>query len=359
MKRLILSIVIATYNSEKTLDLSLKAIQKQTIPKNSYEILIVDGGSNDKTLSIARKFHCRIIHNPLIEPTNAKYLGFRKAKGIYISYIDHDEVMLNPDSLKYKLEVLQKHPTVKAAIGSGYKDLDNAHILTRYINEFGDPFSFFIYHLTKNTDFFFSTMKKRYKIIENSKTYAIFDLSSSSRVSLFELGAAGGVIEKNFTIRECGELVDLYKFIPTELTAYYSQYPLVAVIKNDNLLHFSSDTYRGYVNKIVWRIKNNIFHSAQSETPAYARREKSLPINFRIKKYLYVPYAFSLILPLFDSIYLMITRKDSRYIVHMPLTVLTASLIIYYQFLKWINLQTSRTSYDGSAKVYETTGDRL
>ncbi len=55
----ILSIIIRTLNEEKWLKDSLLAIKNQTI--RNTEVIIVDSGSTDKTLDIAKKFNCKIV----------------------------------------------------------------------------------------------------------------------------------------------------------------------------------------------------------------------------------------------------------------------------------------------------------
>ena len=52
---MIISVVIPTYNSEKTLEKSLKSIREQSFNQEEIEILIIDGGSTDNTLEIAKK----------------------------------------------------------------------------------------------------------------------------------------------------------------------------------------------------------------------------------------------------------------------------------------------------------------
>lgn len=54
-----ISIIIRTYNEEKHLEDLLTMILKQV--NVSYEIVIVDSGSNDNTLDIAKKYGCKII----------------------------------------------------------------------------------------------------------------------------------------------------------------------------------------------------------------------------------------------------------------------------------------------------------
>ena len=56
------SIVIRTYNEEKHLEDLLRAANKQISNPVDYEVVLVDSGSTDRTLSIAEKYNCRIIH---------------------------------------------------------------------------------------------------------------------------------------------------------------------------------------------------------------------------------------------------------------------------------------------------------
>jgi rhamnosyltransferase len=56
-----IGIVIRTYNEEKYLGKLLSSINKQNYPKDLIKIFIVDSGSDDSTLSIAKKFNTKII----------------------------------------------------------------------------------------------------------------------------------------------------------------------------------------------------------------------------------------------------------------------------------------------------------
>ena len=52
----LVTIMIATFNSEKLLPRTLDALKAQTYPAELMEILIIDGGSNDTTRDIAKKY---------------------------------------------------------------------------------------------------------------------------------------------------------------------------------------------------------------------------------------------------------------------------------------------------------------
>ncbi|ADN35433.1 glycosyl transferase family 2 [Methanolacinia petrolearia DSM 11571] len=48
-----ISVVVPTFNEEQNIVNCLESLQKQTIPRDSYEIIVVDGNSKDKTRDLA------------------------------------------------------------------------------------------------------------------------------------------------------------------------------------------------------------------------------------------------------------------------------------------------------------------
>lgn len=92
------SVIIPAYNSEKQLKRCLDSVfQSEMI--NSIEVILVNDGSTDDTLSVARRY---LAHSnfKLIDKANqgvaiARYVGFHCCKGDYISFVDSDDY-INP-----------------------------------------------------------------------------------------------------------------------------------------------------------------------------------------------------------------------------------------------------------------------
>lgn len=82
-----LSVVLATYNEEQNLSDCLESVKNF-----ADEIVIVDGGSTDNTLNIAKKFNVRIIKtdNPPIFHIN-KQKALEEANNEWILQLDADE----------------------------------------------------------------------------------------------------------------------------------------------------------------------------------------------------------------------------------------------------------------------------
>jgi succinoglycan biosynthesis protein ExoA len=91
-----ISIVVPVLNEEKNLPRLFKSFEKLTYPKNNYEIVIIDGGSTDKTVEIAKNFGAKIYKNPLKLRGAGCQIGIEKALGEYIFFTDADcEVPFN------------------------------------------------------------------------------------------------------------------------------------------------------------------------------------------------------------------------------------------------------------------------
>jgi len=93
-----ISIVIPTKNSARTLNLCLKSIEIQSYPHEFIEILIVDSYSEDDTINIAQRYNCKIIYSKM-RPLGARYIGFLASKGDIIMFIDADHILARRDLL--------------------------------------------------------------------------------------------------------------------------------------------------------------------------------------------------------------------------------------------------------------------
>lgn len=347
----LISVVIATYNSEKTLPLVLTALREQTVPQKSIEVLLLDGGSTDSTKMIGKDFGCTIINNPRTEPVYAKFLGYKKAKGKYIVYLDHDEVLENKNSLKHRMECLEKEKYVQTALISGYRNPKGYPFINEYINEFGDPFSCFIYRLSKSATFFLPAMNDRYKRTKNTDRYSVFSLAQVKKMPIIELCAAGTMTNKEYMQKEFPETLKKPDLIPHFFYLLLEKSPYVAIAKHDTILHYSSDTLNKYLNKIRWRVKNNIYHVEDMGMSGFTGRNTYNSFATQQKKYLFLPYVYFLLPLLIDTIYLMITRKNMGYWLHTPLSIFTANLIVFHTIRKLLGKTQVLKSYDESKTV--------
>ncbi len=91
------SIIIPTLNSARTLDACLTAIRQQDFPRDQVEIVIADAGSSDDTLAIAQRHGVeQIVGNPLRTGEAGKAAGITVSHGDLIALVDSDNIL--PDA---------------------------------------------------------------------------------------------------------------------------------------------------------------------------------------------------------------------------------------------------------------------
>ncbi|MBF4474380.1 glycosyltransferase family 2 protein [Methanobacterium formicicum] len=121
-----ISVIIPMYNEEDNVLITLKEVKKVLKSYESYQILAVDDGSNDQTLSLLEESAAT---NPelvvLKHPANmgmgkALQTGFKKAEGNVIITLDAD-LSYEPRYINDLIKELQEH-NLDIVIGSQYMD---------------------------------------------------------------------------------------------------------------------------------------------------------------------------------------------------------------------------------------------
>lgn len=139
-----ISFVIPVLNAQKVLKTCLNSIVKQKYPQSNYEIIIADGGSTDKTLSIAKIYHAKIYKNPLKTAEAGKAVGVKQAKGQYICLIDSDNIIPNNNWLKKMLNPLEKNSKIIGSEPIKFTYRPHSGFIERYSALIGanDPYAF-------------------------------------------------------------------------------------------------------------------------------------------------------------------------------------------------------------------------
>ena len=90
----LVSVVFAAYNEHVQVDRLIKSIKRQTYP--NIEVIVVDDGSSDQTVQVARKLHARVFARLHAERSVQRNFGVSRAKGKYLLILDAD-MELTPD----------------------------------------------------------------------------------------------------------------------------------------------------------------------------------------------------------------------------------------------------------------------
>lgn len=92
----------------------------------NYEVIVVDGGSTDKTRDIAKRYGAKVIEGPQKGTAVARNLGWRNAEGEAIIFLDADW-FLDAEALKAVAKEFKS--------GADIVTLQNKHYTTNWVSK--------------------------------------------------------------------------------------------------------------------------------------------------------------------------------------------------------------------------------
>lgn len=309
------SFIIPTLNAAPILRRCLSAIRTQQYPQKNIEIIIADGGSADDTISIAKEFGAKIIKNPEVLHEPGKSRASKIAHGDIFFYIDADNILSHKEWL---LCMVKPYIEVKGVVGLLPQTIPapDSNPIDRYLGYlFTDPFTWFIYGDAANP----KTYEKIFRPIKKTHDYQIFKFIGPD-YPLFGLSQGVGTVS---TFRRIGrahadDIMAGMKLIDED--------GLVAYVPHAGVYHCHVSGLGSFIAKYRWRIRNNISQTVKGM--GIENRKKYFSQFRQLKMVLYIPYAFSIMLPFVDAIKLSIKNNDLVMLWHVPISFVLAFLIV-------------------------------
>ena len=253
----IVSIVMPTLNSSQTIDKSLSSIRRQNYPQEQIEILVVDGGSSDDTISTAKKYGAKVIQNPRVQPECAKHEGLLHAKGKYAMFLDSDEVLENNDAIKIRVNILLHDPEIRFVLTGGYRKPPGASSVNDYINLLSDPFSYFMHRTSSDFRFYYESMAAAYHGISTQKGWAKITFKDAEPLPLVDI-SAGNTIDLEYLRNKWGSIIHDVTIVPRVFSLIARETKSAAILNNDYVWHYCADSYSKYFRKLRWRAVVNM-----------------------------------------------------------------------------------------------------
>ncbi|HLN19078.1 MAG TPA: glycosyltransferase family A protein [Patescibacteria group bacterium] len=306
-----ISVVIATFNSERTIEQCLKSLSEQDYPQELIELIIADGGSTDNTLKIAANYGARIINVPK-DKQGAEYnkgYGMQYVSGEFILCIDHDNILPHNKWLKKMLMPLLINPETVASEPWRYQYDRKFSLLDRYFSLFGvnDPLPYYLKKADR-IDYIHNQYNLRGESLDKGDYYLVeFDKNYPTRIPT--LGANGFLIRRSLFLKSNHE--------------------------PDHFFHIdiNVDLVKLGYNKYIF-IKDDIIHLTNSRLFNFLKRRKKFMdqyylTNFAMRRYsvyqsdqdklgllIFILYSVTLIRPLIDSIRGWIKIRDLAWFIH-------------------------------------------
>lgn len=128
-----LSVVVPVNNGTATLDRSLIAILASEMPRDSFELIVVDDASADGSDTVAARYADTVVRltGPVSGPAYARNRGAELARGEVVAFVDPD-VRVQISTLPGMLEMLDEHRALDA-IGAS---LDQAPAASNFASQY-------------------------------------------------------------------------------------------------------------------------------------------------------------------------------------------------------------------------------
>lgn len=139
-----ISVVMPTYNGETYIERTLESVFMQS--ELPFEIIIVDDGSQDKTVDVIKKYmksnlqaydKIKIREQQNLGAGAARNTGIHYAEGNWIMFLDSDDLW-EKDKIKIIKEVIEKNPGMNVVTHNEYEmaenDFEHRRLIRRNIN---------------------------------------------------------------------------------------------------------------------------------------------------------------------------------------------------------------------------------
>lgn len=130
-----LSVIVPAHQAAHMLRQGLEAIVKSDLPREAFELIVIDDASMDETSVVAAEFAdivIRLAGKPN-GPAFARNRGFEVSRGEVLVFVDAD-VVVHPDALRRLAAHFVQDPDLASVFGSYDDDPASPGIVSRYRN---------------------------------------------------------------------------------------------------------------------------------------------------------------------------------------------------------------------------------
>lgn len=130
-----LSVIVPAYQGQRVLPLSLAALRASTLPRQAWELIVVDDASLDDTAVVAAEHADTVVRLPGKPrgPAYARNRGFEVARGEVIVFVDAD-VCVHTDTLARFASIFANERDVGAVFGSYDLEPPDKGFVSQYRN---------------------------------------------------------------------------------------------------------------------------------------------------------------------------------------------------------------------------------
>ncbi len=307
-----ISVLTPSFNCEKNLEECYKRIRAQDYPQEHIELILLDGGSEDKTREVGFKYGAKLMDTGSkyrYDGERRMYLGFLDSKNEILAYINSDNFMVGKDWLKKMVKPFIKDKEIIATSPLRYHYDSKDSLINRYFSLFGvnDIVAFYLGKADK-----LSWLEDKWNLLgevleENQDYYKIkFNVSSLPTV-----GNNGFLVRRSVYKKiKCGP--DKFFHIDVNYDLVKMGFDIHGIVKTD-LIHIIGDNLVPAIKKRI--VSMETYHQRLS----LLRRYKLFDYKNRKDRwnlFKFVLYSVTFVEPFYRSLKGYSKIKDIAWFIH-------------------------------------------
>lgn len=127
------SFFVMSFNDAKNMELAILSVEKQNYPKDKIEIVVIDDGSTDNSLEIAKKYKTKILINGKHDLYRSLSMGYHAASGEFCFQLDQDVELKNENFISRMIAPLLEDTSLGGSFTRYYPGKDPSWI-NRYLS---------------------------------------------------------------------------------------------------------------------------------------------------------------------------------------------------------------------------------
>ncbi len=307
-----LSVIVVTLNCESTIERCLSRIVDQNYPEELIEVLVVDGGSTDATLDIAKSYKVEIIDAGFRENQEARRsIGLLSARNEILVYIDSDNFLPTNRWFLEMVEPFYEDKEIIATQTLHYTYIPNDTLMNRYSALFGgkDPVPFY-FKKQDRLPWIEKSWNLLGRVTKETENYYTIEFDSN----IPTLGCNGFLIKREILLKSDHEPAVFFHtdVLQDLIKKGYRQY---GIVKN-SIIHSIDGGFLINLRKryyYMFKLNQNMRHKRR-----YMIYDiKSFSDNMRLVKYIF--YTVTVIKPLYDSMKGYLRIRDFAWFLHLPM----------------------------------------
>ncbi len=325
-----ISIVTCLFNSDLTFfRKGLESIANQHYPKKLIEHIVMDGGSTNGSMELAKKYGCKVfIRKDLLEKAEMRIaLGIKRAKNNLVLILEADNILSSRNWLVQMVEPFLADKRIFCTYSAYYGYNKTLPATTRYSALFGTPEPT-VYFLKKNEKI--SVIDKHYdkgEMIEEAKNYFVVRFR---RENLPILGDNGTLFLRNVMEKVN---IDPEEYAHPDAFARLLDlgHNTVGVVKN-SIIHIANPNIFGMAKGKLW-IKKVHYDKQRYKRKYYVFSWRSKKDIFNLIKFIF--FSITIVVPTFEAIRGFIKLRDWTWLLH-PVLCLVMLFSYGWSEILWI-----------------------